>query len=176
MMNQMGQWMRFGAKFQKNYPWSSWWLTARNGCLQRNLIALAYVQTRLPLELYSTYLPNNWIWHPMNSGLVLTTFWVDEKIKDNDSCKCSFCNIYFSQGWLGDNCWQPRFTQLMSQSISCNTREIRCNYHYPLVTAGLAWVWYLDAGNCLLSAVSVGIPYAFCHCRFHEPLIHIRLG
>lgn len=56
MKNKKGQLMRFGAKFRKNYPWSNWWLTARKGCLQRNLIALVYVQTRLPLEPYSTYL------------------------------------------------------------------------------------------------------------------------
>jgi hypothetical protein len=146
MKNQMGQLMRFGAKFQKNYPWSNWWSTARKGCLQSKPNALAYVQTRLPLATYSTHLTIG--------GLASHELWL--------SFDGTFSHM--SQGWwLGDNCWQSWFTQLTSQLNSCHMsdmREIMRNYHYPLVTAGLAWVWYLDARHSLLSAMYVYLMYS----------------
>lgn len=101
MMIRMGQLMRYGDKFQKNYPWLSWWLTARKGCLQRNLNALAYVQTRLPLGRSTTTFT-------IGFGIPWT-LWLsfvgrfrdDERklVRDNDSCKYGFSHISH-KGWV----------------------------------------------------------------------------
>lgn len=53
MKNQMEQLMKFGNKSRKSYPWLSSWLIVRKGWSGMIWIALVYVQTRLPLELYS---------------------------------------------------------------------------------------------------------------------------
>lgn len=103
MKNQVGQLMRFGAKFPKSYPWLNWWLTVRKGCLKRNLTVLAYVQTRLPLEPYrtlSTQIGFNILWNPVAQFCKRISRCQEHLIKRTDRCafKCSHTSLTKSYG------------------------------------------------------------------------------